>query len=69
MNAKAFAPSTSAELLRAIERASTRALTADELKEQRVSFVYGSMDHKNSMTRDQVKRAIQKMESAGADVA
>ncbi len=31
----------------------------EEVKEQRVSFVYGSLDSKSPITRDQVRKALE----------
>lgn len=33
--------------------------TPEQLKEQRVSFVYGSLDSKSPITREQVRRALE----------
>ncbi len=36
----------------------SREPTAAEVKEQRVSFVYGSLDFESSVTREQVRRML-----------
>lgn len=53
---------TSPELLRAIKQASTRTQTAEEIKEQRISFVYGSLGAKSAVTRAQVENALERHE-------
>lgn len=53
---------TSPELLRAIREASTRVQTADEIRQQRISFVYGSLGAKSSVTRAQVENALERHE-------
>ena len=59
---------SSSTLLRALENASRRHPTRDELFEQRVSFVYGSMDSKSGVTREQVRQLILNQEgTAGTD--
>lgn len=53
---------TDAELLKAIERAASKKLSAHEIQEQRVSYVYGSMGNKNSVTREHVRQIIRAQE-------
>jgi hypothetical protein len=53
---------TSPDLLRAIKEASTRTQTADEIKQQRISFVYGSLGAKSAVTRAQVENALERHE-------
>jgi hypothetical protein len=53
---------TSPDLLRAIKDASTRTPSADEIKQQRISFVYGSLGAKSSVTRAQVEDALERHE-------
>lgn len=55
---------TDKTLLEALEKSSSRKLTADELLEQRTSFVYGSLDSKNTMSKSEVKQAL--MEQDGS---
>lgn len=57
---------TSPELLRAIKEASTRTQTADEIKQQRISFVYGSLGAKSAVTRAQVEDALERHEGRAA---
>lgn len=49
---------TNPDLLRALEGAVQRKQTADEILEQRVSFVYGSVCPENGVTREQVRMLI-----------
>jgi len=59
---------SSSKLLRALESAALRHPTRDELFEQRVSFVYGSMDSKSGVTREMVRQLILNQEGvAGTD--
>lgn len=53
---------TDARLLTALKGAARRVLTAAELKEQRVSFVYGSLDAQSDVTREQVREMLAKQE-------
>lgn len=54
---------TDAGLLRAIERSAHKKISAHELQEQRVSFVYGSMSSKNNVTKDRVRQLIREQDS------
>lgn len=49
---------TNAKLLAAIRNASHRQLSPSEIIEQRVSFVFGSMDGKNGVTKAHVRNVI-----------
>ncbi len=49
---------TDAGLLDAIKLAAAKKISQDELLEQRVSFVFGSMDSKNGVTKDRVRQVI-----------
>lgn len=49
---------TNAHLMAALRRASSRKLSHDEVIEQRVSFVFGSIDAKNGVTKDHVRQVI-----------
>jgi SpoU rRNA methylase family enzyme len=51
-----------ASLLEALHKAATRRLTPEEVFEQRVSFVFGSIDSDSSITREQVKQVISEQE-------
>jgi SpoU rRNA methylase family enzyme len=56
-------------LMDAIHRASGKKLTPDELLEQRVSFVFGSMKQDNGVTKDQVRQAIRNQMGAAQATA
>ncbi|MNF60139.1 hypothetical protein D3C84_417470 [compost metagenome] len=49
---------TSPDLLLALKGAAQHKQTAEEVLEQRVSFVYGSVGSKNGITREQVRKLI-----------
>lgn len=49
---------TDEELLKRLEAAATRALTRDELRRQRVSFVYGNLPTDSTITRHQVEQEL-----------
>ncbi|RON55977.1 hypothetical protein [Pseudomonas frederiksbergensis] len=53
---------TSPDLLLALKGASQHKQTAEEVLEQRVSFVYGSVGSKNGVTREQVRKLILEQE-------
>lgn len=53
---------TSPDLLQALKGAAQRKQSADEILEQRVSFVYGSMGPENGVTREQVRMLILEQE-------
>lgn len=53
---------TSDNLLAKLRAAAGRPLTREELRRQRVSFIYGSLPNDSSITRHQVEEAIAKIE-------
>lgn len=57
---------TSPALLKAIEDARTRTPSADEIRQQRISFVYGSLSATSSVTRAQVQDALERHEGMAA---
>jgi hypothetical protein len=59
---------TNQKLLSAVERAASRKMTSEELREQRVSFVYGSMDSSSSVTRDRVRQMLLDQEGAAVSL-
>ena len=59
-------PNTDPALLERLERAARHEMTAEEIRRQRVSFVYGNLPHKNPMTRCQVASAIARHEGEAA---
>jgi len=67
MSQKLFALKTDSSVLEAIERAASKPVSADELREQRVSFVFASLDKDSNMTREQVRREIEKQDISAKD--
>lgn len=53
---------TSPDLLLALKGAAHHKQSAEEVLEQRVSFVYGSVGSKNGVTREQVRKLILEQE-------
>lgn len=53
---------SSPALLEALAKAASRKLTANDILEQRVSFVYGSIDSASSVTRQHIKQVIANQE-------
>ncbi|WP_191830891.1 hypothetical protein [Pseudomonas fluorescens] len=49
-------------LLSALQGASQHKQSAAEMLEQRVSFVYGSVDSQNGVTREQIRKLILEQE-------
>ena len=49
---------TPQELISALEKSAQQKLSAEEIQEQRVSFVYGSMDADSSVSKIQVRRIL-----------
>jgi SpoU rRNA methylase family enzyme len=49
-------------LLEALERASAARLGPEELLEQRVSFIYGSINSDSDVTREQIKQMLVEQE-------
>jgi Ca2+-binding EF-hand superfamily protein len=49
---------TKESTLKALEKAAHRPLTSDEIQQQRVSFVMGSLDADNSITREKVEKLL-----------
>lgn len=58
MNDSLLSIKTSEQLMNAVRAASSRKMTTAELLEQRVSFVYGSMDAASAMTRERVRELL-----------
>ncbi len=53
---------TDPKLLDAMKAAAARKLTPEEMRNQRVSFVYGSLGSKSEVTRARVKELIEQQE-------
>ena len=56
---------TAPQLLTDLTRGAAKRPSADELFEQRVSFIYGSISQKSNVTREQIRKAL--VGSAGND--
>ena len=41
-----------------LKQAAKRRMTREEIMEQRISWVYGNLGHKNTLTRDEVERLV-----------
>jgi hypothetical protein len=59
-------PKTDPSLLARLARAAKHEMSAEEIRRQRVSFVYGNLPQNNSMTRNQVAEAIARIEGDAA---
>ena len=53
---------TNNALLRALERATSRTPSFDQLDKQRLSFVMGVLPEDNRMTREEVQHALERQE-------
>lgn len=53
---------TNEKLIRALTDGAKKELSKRQVDRQRVSFVYGSLDERNDMTRQQVQSALEKHE-------
>jgi hypothetical protein len=49
---------TKESTLKALEKAAQRQLTPDEIQQQRISFVIGSLDAESSITREKVEKLL-----------
>lgn len=49
---------TKPELLEALKKSAKTKMTPEEHREQRISFIMGSLDDKSGMTREQVSRVL-----------
>lgn len=63
-----LAMKTNANLKRAFDNVSSRQLSQQEISEQRVSFVFGSMDASNGITKEKVRQFI-RSQSGEVEVA
>ncbi len=52
---------TDSRLLETLKKASVKSkeMTAEELKEQRASFIYGSLSSKSSVSKAQIKKFLE----------
>jgi predicted transcriptional regulator len=69
MNTSLFSLKTSQAVLDSVQRAASRKMSPHEALEQRVSFVYGTMDAKSNVTREQVRQLIIEQQGGMADKA
>jgi len=51
-------------LIRRLEQSVKKQLTKEELEQQRISFVYGNLPNKSTITRDRVARKIKENEGS-----
>jgi hypothetical protein len=58
---------TKESTLLALKDAARRPLTSEEVRKQRISFVMGSLDSENSMTREKVEKIL--AEQRGVEAA
>ena len=58
---------TSDELFRMIEEAKMRKPTADEVRKQRVSFIYGSLGKESAITREHIQKVLDAGEGKAAE--
>jgi len=49
---------TNPKLLSSLKDAASKKQTVDEIREQKVSFVYGSLSSKSAVTREQVRQLL-----------
>lgn len=57
---------TDSSLLKALKKASSEKPDAKELLEQRVSFIFGSLDEDSPMTHEQIKQILDEQEGRTA---
>lgn len=58
---------TEPDLLKELRRGVAKGRTANEVFEQRVSFVFGSMNSESNVTREQVRKVLVRDAVAGND--
>lgn len=57
---------TDAKLIQRLEQAAKREMSAEEVRMQRVSYVYGNMPHDAGMTRHRVAEVLARLEGEPA---
>jgi hypothetical protein len=57
---------TDKKLLDSLRKSAGKAQSPADLKEQRVSFIYGSLDRESDVTRERIRQAL--MEQEGGSV-
>lgn len=60
------APKTDTRLLRKLKQAAKKELTADEIQQQRISFVFGNLPKDSTLTSDQVERVLARLDGKAA---
>lgn len=53
---------TNEDLLKALQESAARKPTSEQLEMQRLSFVMGSLDEDNDMTREEVQSVLERQE-------
>jgi hypothetical protein len=53
---------TNPKLLDALRQAASVKQSANEVREQRVSYIYGSVNEKSGLTRDRIRQAVNEEE-------
>lgn len=66
MGNEAIQLKTNSALLEALKKAASKKPTAKEVSEQRVSFVFGSLDSKSSVTKEKIRQVIADQEGQAA---
>jgi len=59
-------PKTDQGLLERLKEAATRTVSSREIREQRVSFVYGNLPKGVTMTREEVRKSLERMDGEAA---
>jgi len=59
-------PITDSRLIERLRLAAQHKMTADEVRRQRVSFVYGNLPENSTLTRDQVASALDRLDGDAA---
>ncbi len=49
---------TGEALEKRLRKAASKPMTKDEVREQRISFVYGNLPHNSTLTREEVARIL-----------
>ena len=53
---------TDEAFLARLRKAAATAMTGDQLRAQRISFIHGSMPHESTLSRDEIEQALDKHE-------
>jgi len=59
---------TDPALIRRLEEAATATVTAEQLREQRISFIIGNLREDSPITREKVKRVLAEQEGEKSTV-